>query len=134
VYDDATETWPGLANGDVLWLDYDNDGDNDVVLTGTEGQGNTVKTLLYENNNDNYSLICNAFPEEGYTKGRIARADYDNDGDLDVFFTSFNSTGQAFGKIYRNDNNVVNTIPLQPVGLNLSFDCNTIFIRLGKGK
>jgi hypothetical protein len=128
VYDDITESLPGLANGDVLWLDYDNDGDNDIVITGTGPQNNMIKTLLYENNNDNYSLICNAFPEEGYTKGRIARADYDNDGDLDVFFTSFSSTGQAFGKIYRNDNNVVNTIPSQPVGLNLSFDCNTILI------
>lgn len=121
-----TETQTGLINGDAIWIDYDNDGDNDVVISGVDPTLGSLRTLLYENVNDNYSLICSVFPLEGANKSRIATADYDNDGDLDLVFTSYDALGQAFGKIYRNEITTANTPPSVPGLPRASLLCNQL--------
>lgn len=129
VYDDQTEQIPGFEQGDIVWIDYDSDGDNDLVLTGIDGQSTQVQTHLYENVNDTYSWVCGALPEEGNEQSRLAVADYDNDGDLDLMFTSFDMNGQAFGRLYRNDVNIVNSPPSMPANITLFDNCSTLELR-----
>lgn len=129
VYDDQTELIPGFEQGDIVWIDFDSDGDNDLVLTGIDGQNNQVQTHLYENINDSYSWLCGSLPEEGHEQSRVAVADYDNDGDLDLMFTSFDASGQAFGRLYRNDVNVSNSPPSIPSNITLFDNCSTVELR-----
>ncbi|MEZ4773722.1 MAG: T9SS type A sorting domain-containing protein [Bacteroidia bacterium] len=126
VFDDQTESLPGFLYGDIVWIDFDSDGDNDLAMTGLDLQSNQVQTRLYQNINDSYSLVCGAVPEEGNDRSRLAVADFDQDGDLDLMFTSFDGNGQAFGRLYQNDNNAVNTPPSLPPGFSLSANCNVL--------
>ncbi|MCB0841152.1 MAG: VCBS repeat-containing protein, partial [Bacteroidetes bacterium] len=125
---DQTEALPGFQHGDIVWVDYDSDGDNDLVMTGINLQSNQVQTRLYRNTNDNYTLVCGALPEEGNNQSRLAVADYDQDGDLDLMFTSFDSMGVAFGRLYRNDSSSVNSPPSLPTALSVSANCNVLEI------
>ena len=97
--------FPQLAFGDVEWGDYDNDGDFDVLLTGTREAGQFM-TLLYRNEgNGNFSLRPDEFARLAYSSA--AWGDYDSDGDLDLILSGAElGIREAFvGKtlLYRND-------------------------------
>jgi len=84
--------------GDIEWADYDNDGDQDVLVVN---QSLTVK--LYQNNGDGtFTRVLNsAFENTGVFLGRSASwGDYDNDGFLDVYVTGLN--GSIGNKLFRN--------------------------------
>ena len=69
----------------VLWVDFDNDGDYDFFATSLGGLNK-----LYENNGamvfKDITMTSGLFLEDLYTFG-AAFGDIDNDGDLDVFLT-----------------------------------------------
>ena len=91
------------------WLDYDNDGDLDLIMTN--GMDNPASDEENHFNNDRMRLWRNdgngKFTEvgvdEGVTDTRSGKGlltfDYDNDGDLDVFVV--NNRDQPV--LYRND-------------------------------
>ncbi|MCX6301696.1 MAG: FG-GAP-like repeat-containing protein [Bacteroidia bacterium] len=81
----------GISRGSVAWGDYDNDGDPDILLTGS---GNA---LIYQNTAGAFSAIA-APGLTGVSFSSAAWGDYDNDGDLDILLTGSNTS-----KIYRND-------------------------------
>jgi len=89
----------------VAWGDYDGDGDLDVYITG---RGGIEPNALYRNNGDG------TFTERGADAGvddsrgssNASWADYDEDGDLDLFvanrWTTF-ATDDRTDRLYRND-------------------------------
>lgn len=82
--------------GDAEWADYDNDGDQDVIVIN---QSLTVK--LYQNNGDGTftRVLGSAFESVGVFTARSASwGDYDNDGFLDVFIASLS----GLNKLFRN--------------------------------
>jgi PKD repeat protein len=91
-----------LANSAMDWGDYDNDGDLDLIIIGSNSSGR--KTMIYQNNNGNFST--NAILNSNFVQmdnGDVKWGDYDNDGDLDVAITG-NVANSVFPttKIYEN--------------------------------
>lgn len=80
------------------WGDYDNDGDLDILLTGSNDSGRFSK--IYRN--DKGSFIDINAPLIGVRASAVAWGDYDNDGDLDILLGGLASTGEIVSKIYRN--------------------------------
>ena len=102
-------TVPGMtdlvSSADGLsWVDYDNDGKLDLFIT-TEGDANN---LLYHNlGNDTFSRITTAaiIPNNNFAVN-CSWADFDNDGDQDVFIAN----QQGFNQLFRNDGGGVFTL------------------------
>ncbi|MFC1501678.1 FG-GAP-like repeat-containing protein, partial [Elusimicrobiota bacterium] len=96
------------------WGDYDNDGDLDVVISGTSGLLPPVATTkIFKNTNNVFSDISAGLT--GIYNGDVKWGDYDNDGDLDLAVCSeINTT------IYRNDggNNFVSVTAALSGGVN----------------
>ena len=95
----------------AAWGDYDNDGDLDILLAGCAAWGGggacTDHTAgVYRNDGPVGPSGGWTFTEvitDPLTGGESAAwADYDNDGDLDVFLTGWDGNDSA-PRIYRND-------------------------------
>jgi hypothetical protein len=95
----VTHPFPNCYLGGVAWGDYDNDGDLDVVITGTAGTGALVAGL-WRNDGGTFTDAGANLP--GMDLGFAAWGDYDNDGDLDLLFGG-NSNDGFITRIYRND-------------------------------
>lgn len=76
-----------------MWADYDNDGDLDLVASGTQNSGAAVVRVFQ---NLGRGILTNAELKLPNELGAIAWGDYDNDGDLDL-------AAAGVGKVYRND-------------------------------
>lgn len=81
------------------WGDFDNDGDLDLYLSNSNGANQ-----LWRNNGDGtFTEVGNTFgvndPSQSFSCGW---ADYDNDGDLDLYVAN----GTGTDKLYRNDGNI----------------------------
>lgn len=95
---DSGTVLPGVAFGAAAWADYDNDGDQDLLLTGYTPSGNIAK--LYNNNHG--ILRDSKITLPGVAYGSVAWADYDGDGDQDLLIAGSTGT-KGITKIYRND-------------------------------
>jgi hypothetical protein len=91
----VTDTGEAISGS---WGDYDNDGDLDVFLSKLSGQNNS---LFRNNGNGSFTKITmgSIVNDSGDSYG-AAWADFDNDGDLDLFVP--NGTNQN-NFVYRND-------------------------------
>lgn len=88
------------ATRETQWADYDNDGDQDVlVLNQTTSLAVQYQTRLYKNNGDGTftRVLGSAFEAVNYVDRSCSWGDYDNDGDLDVFITG------SQNRLYRNN-------------------------------
>ena len=86
------ETWAADSvreDVDAVFFDADNDGDQDllVVTGGNEFFDKSPKMLsrLYLNQEGTFTKAPNRLPELFITGACVAKADYDNDGDTDLF-------------------------------------------------
>lgn len=91
--------------GSINWFDYDNDGKTDAIL-GNDGVPYHYNYLFH---NDNMTSFTNV----AYTAGivdststlTITCADYDNDGDPDVFCGTQTTLSSKTDFLYRNNGN-----------------------------
>lgn len=110
-------------------VDWDNDGDLDIILTGWSGTKGRQVTMLFECTNAanftyvEHALSNTAFP--GVSECSIETADLNNDGKIDLLITGFNGNqADQVGKFNRNicgyflnQTTTVNTKPTAPTGL-----------------
>ena len=96
---------PETMGGGVAFLDFDNDGHQDIVLVNSNNwpwhatPGPSPRSRLYRNNGDgtfNDITLDTAFDVRLYGMG-IAVGDYDGDGYVDVFISAYGSN-----KLMRN--------------------------------
>ena len=97
----ALTSWGGSVN----WFDYNNDGRLDAML-GNDGVPYHYNYLF---RNDNLLSFTNVAYSSGITDSTstltIATADYDNDGDLDIFCGTQTNYGPATSFLYKNNGN-----------------------------
>ncbi len=93
------------ARAGLVWCDFDEDGDMDVVtLSGAVAQ----HTILWTNNGTNFdsTRILVGGGSTGPNSQSATWLDYDNDGDLDIYIglgANDDSSPQA-NRLFRNDN------------------------------
>jgi predicted nucleotidyltransferase len=82
----------GVYASSLAFGDYDNDGDLDLAVSGTDGTYRRL--ILFKNNNGNFTLDQNPMggPDKGVSQSSIAFGDYDNDGDLDLAVSGYDGT------------------------------------------
>jgi hypothetical protein len=99
---------PAVQYSAVAWGDYDNDGDLDILLTGSPGGVSRV----YRNDGGGAftDISAGLMSLDG---GSVAWGDYDNDGDLDILLTGH----PGVSKLYRNDGGVFTDISAALTGV-----------------
>ena len=92
---------PGVLYGSVALGDYDNDGNLDILLTGTtNGFGTGAITELWHNlGNGTLTKVPTGLP--GISQGAVAWGDFNQDGRLDILLSGYTQTG-AVCQVWRN--------------------------------
>ena len=95
----------GVWLGDAAWGDFDMDGDLDLLHTGFNNNGRIAKIYINEGNDTFTELTGTPFP--GLSHSSAEWGDYDNDGDLDIFFCGVDEQGGwiYYTMIYTNVGN-----------------------------
>ncbi|MFZ1806027.1 MAG: FG-GAP-like repeat-containing protein [Cyclobacteriaceae bacterium] len=108
-----------LESYGVAWVDYDNDGDDDLFVTISTNMAKPRKNVLYNNNGDGTFtkiLTGDLVNDEGTTRNS-RWADYNNDGLIDVFVTD-----QLETTLYKNTGAGVLTKQLSVLTTDISFN------------
>ena len=93
---------PGIFYGSVASADFDNDGDPDILSSGTTSTGKA--TNIFRNDGSDNFTVLTGLNFRGLQESNVAWGDYDNDGDQDFLATG--DTGfVGFSILYRNNAN-----------------------------
>ncbi|KPA19439.1 hypothetical protein MHK_000342, partial [Candidatus Magnetomorum sp. HK-1] len=96
---DGSITLQGLTGYNTVdFVDYDNDADLDIFMTGYTGS--IIVSKFYRNTDGNFSEDTNINLTD-VSHGSASFGDYDNDGDIDLLLTGNSNSGQI-AKIYKN--------------------------------
>ena len=113
----AVATWKGFAGGHSIgsaWGDFDNDGNIDLFagnFAHDDSRGHQPHSFFLRNTGPKKDYVFKNMGQRGLhyqeSYASPAIADYDNDGDLDLYFTTVYATA-SFGKknypvLYRNE-------------------------------
>ncbi|HBQ81612.1 MAG: hypothetical protein A2X03_07345 [Bacteroidetes bacterium GWA2_40_15] len=98
---------PGVFRSEVKWVDYDNDGDLDIHLTGSLDYDvyTNCFSRIYRNGGNNSFTWQTAIDFPDLWEATADWADYDNDGDMDLAMTTpgtlyaYKNTGGSFAQI-----------------------------------
>ena len=105
---------PGLIKGAIAIADYNNDGFEDMVLTGENESAESI-TKIYDGNNSYFGFSENTdITLIGLRNSTAKWVDYDLDGDLDLFLSGTSDDGE-FSKLYRTDLLNKNNTPSQVI-------------------
>ncbi|MGJ8549930.1 T9SS type A sorting domain-containing protein [Winogradskyella wichelsiae] len=98
---------PGTTNGKIKIEDLNNDGLDDIIITGTDDSYDNIAKLYLQNMEGEF--IESTVPFFGNTYSSITTFDANNDGNIDVLLTGFSSNYIPESKLYINDGTAVFT-------------------------
>ncbi|MCB9234855.1 MAG: VCBS repeat-containing protein [Bacteroidia bacterium] len=105
----------GVSGGSAAFGDIDQDGDQDILLTGKGIAGDA--TLLYRNQGDGYYAEM-SHGLMGISQGSASLADLDGDGDLDIVLAGKSDrVKDAVMQIYQNDEGAFLPMEMKAEGL-----------------
>jgi hypothetical protein len=120
-----------MGNSSGGWGDLDNDGDLDIFISGVR-QGGSRKTAVYINSGTGFHQMAGT-PFTACGTGSASLVDYDNDHDLDIFYTGNSSTSSYNSLMYKNQVGTANTPPTAPANLSSSVVGNTVTLAWDMG-
>ncbi|MBS0001069.1 MAG: VCBS repeat-containing protein [Cyclobacteriaceae bacterium] len=127
--DDQTNKLRDIINDlngmDTDFLDFDNDGALDILITGVpSGNDNPSMLLIHNDGWAEFENVSRLFPEGLPVIRRAETADFNEDGDLDIY--ALTDSGEI--KLFRNDGgNANHYIKIQLVGLRTGSSKNNHF-------
>ncbi len=129
IYRNDGGTFTALTNamtqvfaGNIAWVDYDGDGDLDLLVTGitSASTAGVAVTRLYRNDgNGVFTSVPHPFPD--CYVGAAAWGDYDNDGHPDLILAGATTGGGLVSGLWHNDghggfSNVAAGLPAMDLG------------------
>ncbi|MDI9356384.1 MAG: FG-GAP-like repeat-containing protein [Chitinophagaceae bacterium] len=90
----------GIEWGSNNFIDYDNDGDLDIFISGKNVSGIGV-TKLYKNDSTKFFEVTQFSFAQLYNSS-VSFGDYDNDSDIDIFLSGTNET-TSYSYLYKNN-------------------------------
>ncbi|HUX95876.1 MAG TPA: FG-GAP-like repeat-containing protein [Bacteroidales bacterium] len=104
---------PGVSSSSSAWGDYDNDGDLDILVSGTtNGNYTGVRSTIFTNHGNNIFIEEQSITLIGLFNSSVAWGDYDNDDDIDILMSGVNVQNQSSSEIYQNNGNNIFSILL----------------------
>ena len=101
---------PGVFGGSIDWGDFDNDGDDDLLLTGDTEAGLITRIFERVGGASPAQFQDSGIRMTDVSLGDARFFDYDNDADLDVILTG--DTGAGFvTKLYNNEAGEFSEVP-----------------------
>lgn len=98
VFTDVNAALPALKNSAAAWGDYDNDGNLDLLLTGTTADMKSIAKVFRNTGNCVFTEDTSANLTGSATWVTAAWGDYDNDGWPDILVSS-----DGFPTVYHNE-------------------------------
>lgn len=98
---DPSQSFTGVQGGSADWVDYDGDGDFDLVVTGHDGTDRRI--IFYENDPVGTLTADGSHDLPGVSLSDAAFGDFDNDGDPDLALTGEASPSLRLAMIFAND-------------------------------
>jgi len=99
---------PAIYRGDASSADYDNDGDDDIIVTGLTSNNQLLMRLYRNDGRNHFTPIKEIFTP--LTDGSVEWGDFDNDEDIDILVTGKQFNNKLSTSIYRNDNGIFTEI------------------------
>lgn len=131
VYSDSNASLPPRVSNSISIGDYDNDGDQDILMTGGTIAQSAVGYLEIYRNEGNFNFTQVNVMTPGIRNGHAEFGDYNNDGWLDICLAGSAGSGNYITKILKGSSTGNFTeLPLALLGLRYSkvawvdYDCD----------
>lgn len=98
---DIQAALPSINVGAIDWGDWDNDGDLDILMSGSMGTVTDITTKVFRN--DNGKFIDLEAPLMNLYQSSSEWGDYNNDGKLDLLFSGIDENGLMSLRTSSND-------------------------------
>lgn len=106
-FSEVSGNFVGVRYSRVRWADYDSDGDQDLIVTGSNNNATPSFIKIYRNDgNDNFAVVNPNIP--GARQGDVNLADFNNDGYLDIVIGGLVTTSIYTGNVYLYQPNTQN--------------------------